>query len=78
VARGIFSSWEEALREMVHVRDEFLPREEDHQIYEEIYEKIFSKIFGKLSPLYQEINGIINRPDVWQTRPGEGGGKNPL
>jgi sugar (pentulose or hexulose) kinase len=69
VARGIFSSWEEALGEMVHIKDEFLPREEDHQLYEEIYEKIFSKVFSKLSPFYQEINGIINRSVPKQTEP---------
>jgi sugar (pentulose or hexulose) kinase len=61
VARGIFSSYEEAVREMVHIKDKFSPREEDHQIYQEIYEKIFSKMFDRLSPFYQEINGIINR-----------------
>jgi sugar (pentulose or hexulose) kinase len=62
VARGIFSSHEEAVREMIHIKDEFPPNGEDHKIYEEIYEKIFSKVFDKLSPLYQEINEIIN-PD---------------
>ena len=69
VARGIFASWEEALGEMVHIKDEFLPREEDHQLYEEIRERIFSKIFGKLSPFYQEINEIINRPVSKQAEP---------
>jgi sugar (pentulose or hexulose) kinase len=63
VARGVFASYEEAAREMVHVKDEFLPDREDHKIYEEIYEKIFTKIFDKLSPLYQEITGIIGGID---------------
>ncbi|MDR2159905.1 MAG: FGGY-family carbohydrate kinase [Treponema sp.] len=67
VARGIFSSCEEAVKEMVHIKDEFLPVEEDHQIYGEIYERIFSKMFSRLSSFYQEINGIISQP-----RPGKG------
>ncbi|MDR1898554.1 MAG: FGGY-family carbohydrate kinase [Treponema sp.] len=62
VARGFFSSYEEAIREMVHVKDEFSPDQEKHKIYEDIHEKVFSKIFDKLSPLYQEINGILNKP----------------
>jgi sugar (pentulose or hexulose) kinase len=60
VAQGIFSSCQEAAGAMVHIKDEFLPRQEDHQIYEELYEKIFSKMFDRLSPFYQEINGIIS------------------
>jgi sugar (pentulose or hexulose) kinase len=57
-AQGIFSSYEEGIREMIHIKDEFLPRREDHEIYEAVYEKIFTKIFDKLSPLYGEMNGI--------------------
>jgi sugar (pentulose or hexulose) kinase len=59
VSLGIFSSWEEGIAAMSHIKDEFLPNEEDHKIYKELYEKIFKKIFDKLSPLYQELSGII-------------------
>jgi sugar (pentulose or hexulose) kinase len=58
-ARGIFSSYEEGIREMVHIKDEFLPDREAHEVYEAIYERIFEKIFDKLSPLYGEINSIV-------------------
>jgi sugar (pentulose or hexulose) kinase len=61
VAKGIFSSYEEGLQEMVHIKDEFLPDQKDHGIYRELYERIFTKLFSKLSPLYQEINDIIRR-----------------
>jgi sugar (pentulose or hexulose) kinase len=61
VSLGIFPSYEEGVREMVHIKDEFSPIREDHAIYEMLHEKIFSKIFDKLSPLYQEINGIIGK-----------------
>jgi hypothetical protein len=56
---GIFSSYGEGIKEMVHIKDEFLPCPEDHQIYEELYNGIFTKVFGKLSPLYQELHRII-------------------
>ncbi|MDR0718556.1 MAG: FGGY-family carbohydrate kinase [Treponema sp.] len=59
VSKGIFSSYEEGLKEMVQIKDEFLPDKNDHSIYRELYEKVFTKMFNKLSPLYQEINEII-------------------
>jgi sugar (pentulose or hexulose) kinase len=60
VVKGVFSSYSEGIEAMVHIKDEFLPRREDHEIYEALYAAIFKKIFEKLSPLYQEINGIMN------------------
>ncbi|MDR2402993.1 MAG: FGGY-family carbohydrate kinase [Spirochaetaceae bacterium] len=59
IAKGIFSSYEEAIREMVHIQDEFEPDKQIHGIYKEIYTRIFEKIFDKLLPLYQEINMIL-------------------
>jgi sugar (pentulose or hexulose) kinase len=59
VSKGIFSSYEEGLPQMVHVKDEFLPDKNDHAVYRELYERIFVKMFSKLSPLYQEIDEII-------------------
>ncbi|GHV95941.1 carbohydrate kinase [Spirochaetia bacterium] len=56
---GVFKSWEEAVAEMVHIKDEFLPNKEDHGIYEELYNNIFVKMFDKLSPFYREIQKII-------------------
>jgi sugar (pentulose or hexulose) kinase len=58
-ARGIFSSYEEGIKAMVHIKDEFLPSKEEHQIYEGLYNEIFTKVFGKLSPLYQELKKFI-------------------
>jgi sugar (pentulose or hexulose) kinase len=61
VAQGVFSSWEEGVREMVHIKDEFLPDQAEHRIYEDLYGKIFAKVFDRLSPLYRDIDGIIGR-----------------
>jgi sugar (pentulose or hexulose) kinase len=54
-AMGIFSSYDEAIKTMVHIKDEFLPNAEEHRIYENLYGEIFTKIFNKLSPLYYEL-----------------------
>jgi sugar (pentulose or hexulose) kinase len=58
-AKGIFSSYEEAIGEMVHIKDEFKPDDRIHEVYQELYTRIFEKIFAKLAPLYQEINTIL-------------------
>jgi sugar (pentulose or hexulose) kinase len=60
VAQGVFSSYEEGIKAMVHIDDEFIPDPAEHEVYARLYEKIFKKVFGKLSPLYQELNGIIS------------------
>jgi sugar (pentulose or hexulose) kinase len=57
-AGGIFSSYEEGIKAMVHIKDEFLPNPEEHRIYEELYHEIFTKVFGKLSPLYQKLQKL--------------------
>jgi sugar (pentulose or hexulose) kinase len=59
VSKGIFSSYEEAITAMVHVKDEFLPDAKMHEVYEQLYGRIFEKMFVKLSPLYQEIGTIL-------------------
>jgi sugar (pentulose or hexulose) kinase len=64
VSKGIFSSYDEGLQQMVHIKDEFLPDKNDHAVYRELYERIFVKIFSKLSPLYQEIDEIISETGV--------------
>ncbi|MDR0689718.1 MAG: FGGY-family carbohydrate kinase [Spirochaetaceae bacterium] len=58
---GLFASYEEGIKAMVHIRDEFLPDLREHRIYEELYEEVFKKVFVRLSPLYQRIDGIINK-----------------
>jgi sugar (pentulose or hexulose) kinase len=59
VSKGLFSSYEQGLDEMVHIKDEFLPDKNDHAVYRALYERIFVKLFAKLSPLYQEIDEIL-------------------
>jgi sugar (pentulose or hexulose) kinase len=61
VSKGIFSSYEEAISAMSHIKDTCEPNKADHEVYEELYGRIFEKLFKKLSPLYQEINTIIRK-----------------
>ena len=60
VAKGIFSSYNEGIRAMVHIKDEFIPDMKVHAIYEELYNEVFDKIFDKLSPLYAKIGRMQN------------------
>ncbi|MDR1948401.1 MAG: FGGY-family carbohydrate kinase [Spirochaetaceae bacterium] len=60
-AKKVFPSYEEAIREMVHIKDEFEPDKEIHGIYEQLYTRIFAKVFHRLAPLYQEINDITKK-----------------
>jgi len=55
VSKGIFSSYNEGAGAMVQIKDEFLPDQEIHAVYEEIYSEVFEKIFDKLSPLYVKM-----------------------
>jgi sugar (pentulose or hexulose) kinase len=55
-AQGIFASFEEGVKSMVHIKDEFLPDPKANAVYESLYNEIFTKIFDKLSPLYAHIN----------------------
>jgi sugar (pentulose or hexulose) kinase len=57
-AKGFFSSYEEGVEAMVHIKDEFLPDPKVHAIYKQLYQAIFEKIFNRLSPLYAKIEAI--------------------
>ncbi len=60
VAKGVFASYEEGMKSMVHIKDEFLPDKAEHRIYSRLYDNVFIKTFDKLSPLYKKINDIID------------------
>jgi sugar (pentulose or hexulose) kinase len=55
VSKGEYSSFEEAVSNMVHLTDEFLPNAENISIYNEIYNSIYKKIYKKLKPLYKQM-----------------------
>ncbi|GHU43492.1 carbohydrate kinase [Spirochaetia bacterium] len=59
VSKGIFSSYEEAVGAMVHIKDEFLPNNREHKLYEQLHERVFVKIFEKIAPLYEDMHNIL-------------------
>ena len=61
VGIGTFKSYEEAVQEMVHEKDRFIPDMEIHKKYEELYDGVFKKIYHQLSPLYNKLHEIYHR-----------------
>lgn len=61
VSMGIYKNNDEALKNMVRIRDEFLPDEKEHQIYLRLYSEVYCKIFDNLVHLYENLNDIIGK-----------------
>ena len=53
VAKGVYADVYEAVEKMVRVKDEFVPNQKEHEMYQFLFDEVFSKIFGKLLPLYK-------------------------
>lgn len=64
IANGTFSGYDEAISSMVHEKDIFYPRAEEHKIYMELYNGAYRRIFGKLEPLYKKIIKINKRRET--------------
>lgn len=60
VGMGVFESYEEAVAEMIHDKDQFAPREDMTKIYDKLYNDVFKEIYGKLSPLYKKLSDIYH------------------
>ncbi|WP_113673883.1 FGGY-family carbohydrate kinase [Vallitalea guaymasensis] len=55
VSKGEYNSFDEAVKNMVHLKDEFLPDPANVQVYKNIYDNIYSKVYNKLKPLYKQM-----------------------
>lgn len=64
VAKEVFKDYDEAMSAMVHEKNVFRPRPEEHELYMEIYNSVYRKIFGKLEPLYKKIIKISKRRET--------------
>jgi len=53
-ALGRFSSLEEAINSMVHIRDSFQPDMEAHRQYQWLYSNVFTQTYKRLKPLYEK------------------------
>ncbi len=53
-----FKTVEDAVENMVHYTNEFLPNMDNHKLYLEIYKKVYSKLYKTVKPLYMQIKGL--------------------
>lgn len=61
VSQGIYKDFNEALDNMVRVRDEFLPNMKEHEIYMQLYSDIYSKTYPRLKPIYTRLYEILKK-----------------
>lgn len=61
VGLGVYTSYEEAVAEMVVDCDRFEPDMKIHQIYQELYHDIFKHVFERLAPLYHKLQHMRDR-----------------
>ena len=55
IAAGEFANIDEAVKAMVHPKDEFLPNMENHEKYNYLYEKAYMKMYPQLKNIYKDI-----------------------
>uniref|UniRef100_A0A7C4RWR1 Carbohydrate kinase n=1 Tax=Fervidobacterium thailandense TaxID=1008305 RepID=A0A7C4RWR1_9BACT len=53
-----FKTFEEAVRNMVHVSSEFIPNRENHVRYDKIYNRIYKKLWRSMNGLYGELRKL--------------------
>jgi sugar (pentulose or hexulose) kinase len=58
VAKGVYADEKEAVRHMVHYKDEFLPDATKVKIYDDIYKNIYLKLYAKLQKFYRYLEEI--------------------
>lgn len=61
IAMGVYNNYDEAISNMVRVKDTFLPNMEEHITYKKLYEEVYCQIYNKLEPLYRKIKTITNK-----------------
>jgi len=57
---GVFRDFNEAMRNMVHVSDEFLPNPEIHAVYQHFFDKVYKKSYKRLQPIFFDIKHTSN------------------
>lgn len=58
VSLGIYKSYEEAIKNMVHYTKTYMPDAETHKVYEDLYRNVYKNIYKSLRPLYWELRRI--------------------
>jgi sugar (pentulose or hexulose) kinase len=59
---GIYSSFDEAIKNMIKIKRIFEPDQNNVEIYKELYSKVYSKMYKALEPLYSQIQQITGYP----------------
>jgi sugar (pentulose or hexulose) kinase len=60
VGSGIYSSYEEAIENMVQHTSIFKPNEKIHEYYESLFNEVYCPLYSKLKPSYRKLRKIIN------------------
>lgn len=62
VGHGLFSNFDEAVKEMTRVTQVFEPIPENRDRYRDLYEKVYRRLYSRLKPLYTNIRSITGYP----------------
>lgn len=57
VAKGVYKDFDTASENMVHIRDMFTPRKDEHELYMKLY-NMYCCIYPRLEPLYKKMKQI--------------------
>ena len=60
---GMYSSLDEAVKNMIKIKKVFEPDPKNVKIYKELYAKVYSKMYKALEPFYSQIQQITGYPE---------------
>ncbi|MDN5343743.1 FGGY-family carbohydrate kinase [Oceanotoga sp. DSM 15011] len=63
VSLGIYKNYQEAIKNMIHYKDEFIPDKKNSEIYKDLFHKVYKRIYPRLKKLYIQIKDIANYPN---------------
>lgn len=62
VGIGLYDNYENAIENMTHAGDIFMPIESNTKLYDTLYQEVYKKMYSRLSPLYKAIRKITGYP----------------
>jgi sugar (pentulose or hexulose) kinase len=62
VGMNYFQDFNDAVKSMTRIGDQYLPDNKNVEIYNQLYEKVYSRMYKHLQPLYKEIRNITGYP----------------
>lgn len=61
VSSNYYSSYQEAVKNMVHQSKEYLPNKENAKLYDKIYKQVYKNIYPRLKPLNLSIRDVLKK-----------------